>query len=63
MANNVVQRSATVLETPVIGAGHDFATVTETVSQIPLSSRTPLPWVAIFLTALGLFAPHLLHLP
>ena len=55
MADNVVQRTSTDLQTPVIGAGHDFATVTETVSQIPLASRTPLPWVAIFLTALGLF--------
>ena len=42
-------------EVPVIAAGHDFETVTESVAQIPLASRTPLPWVAIFLTALGLF--------
>ena len=54
MANNV-QSSAAVLDTPVIGAGHDFETVSEAVSQIPLSSRTPLAWIAIFVGALGLF--------
>jgi molybdopterin-containing oxidoreductase family membrane subunit len=59
MSNNA-NSSTAVLDVPVIGAGHDFETVTEAVSQIPLATRTPLPWVAIFLTALGLFG--LLHL-
>ena len=38
MANNVHAQatSTAVLDTPVIGAGHDFETVTETVAQIPL---------------------------
>ena len=45
MADNIHLQasSAALLDTPVISGGHDFATVTETVAQIPLSSRTPLP--------------------
>ena len=49
MANHVQ-----VLETPVIAPGHDFETVTETVSQIPLSKRTPLGWVFGFLIGFAL---------
>ncbi len=44
-----------VLETPVIAAGHDFETVTESVAQIALAKRTPLGWIAIFLTGILLF--------
>jgi hypothetical protein len=44
MANHV-HSSTSVLDAPVIGPGHNFETVTETVAQIPLSKRTPLGWV------------------
>ncbi|MGE0461672.1 MAG: NrfD/PsrC family molybdoenzyme membrane anchor subunit [Vicinamibacterales bacterium] len=56
MANNVHAhaRSTAVLETPVIGPGHDFETVTETVAQIPLARRTPLGWVFGFLIGFSL---------
>ena len=60
MSHNVHASSTAVLDVPVIGPAETFETVTEAVAQIPLSSRTPLPWVAIFLTALGLFG--LLHM-
>src|SRR5262245_27130120 len=43
-----------VLETPVIAPGHDFETVTETVSQIPLSERTPFGWVLGFVIGFAL---------
>ncbi|MCC7035215.1 MAG: polysulfide reductase NrfD [Acidobacteria bacterium] len=56
MANNVhaQARATAVLEAPVIGPGHDFETVTETVAQIPLAKRTPLGWVLGFLIGLSL---------
>jgi len=60
MSNHVSASSAAVLEVPVVGPGQNFETVTESVAQIPLSTRTPLPWIAIFATALGLFG--ILHL-
>ena len=58
MANNVhANATSTAVLTPglapVIGPGHDFETVTEAVSQIPLAKRTPLGWVFGFL--IGLF--------
>jgi len=53
MANNV-HGSTSVLDVPVIGPEHNFETVTETVAQIPLSSRTPLGWVFGFLIGLAL---------
>jgi Ni/Fe-hydrogenase subunit HybB-like protein len=37
-----------VLGPPVIGPGHDFETVTETIAQIPLSKRTPIGWLTGF---------------
>ena len=57
MANHVHLQgsSAAVIDTPVIGAGHDFETITEAVAQIPLSSRTPIQWTGMFLVALVLF--------
>ena len=58
MSHNVHASSTAVLDVPVIGPAETFETVTEAVAQIPLASRTPLPWVAIFLTALGLFGPN-----
>jgi hypothetical protein len=56
MANNVhaQARSTPSSTVPVIGPGHDFETVTETVAQIPLSKRTPLGWVFGFLIGLAL---------
>ncbi len=36
---------------PVILPGHDYASVTDKISAIPLSRRTPLGWWAIFLPA------------
>ena len=62
MATNVHLQalSAAVIDTPVIGAGHDFETVTEAVAQIPLASRTPIQWFGVFLIALVLFGS--LHL-
>jgi Ni/Fe-hydrogenase subunit HybB-like protein len=56
MANHVHAQasSAAVLDPAVIGPGHDFETVTETVAQIPLSKRTPLGWIAGFLIGFAL---------
>src|SRR5690606_38020699 len=59
MANNVhghATSTATLAPglVPVIGPGHDFETVTEAVSQIPLAKRTPLGWVFGFLIGLSL---------
>lgn len=56
MANHLqAQTSSTaVLGHPVIGAGHNFETVTETVAQIPLAKRTPPGWVVGFLIGFSL---------
>jgi molybdopterin-containing oxidoreductase family membrane subunit len=55
MANHGYQQSATaVLDQPVIAPGQDFETVTESVAQIPLSTRTPLGWVFGLLIGLAL---------
>ncbi len=48
-----LHRPMALKETPVILPGHDFETVTETVSEVPLSKRFPLGWVGMLLIALG----------
>jgi len=45
--------STAVLDEPVLGPGQNYETITESVAQIPLSSRTPLGWVFGFLIGLG----------
>ncbi|MEW6319539.1 MAG: NrfD/PsrC family molybdoenzyme membrane anchor subunit [Acidobacteriota bacterium] len=53
MANHA-ESSTAVLEHPVIGPGQSYETVTETIAQIPLASRTPLGWVFGFLIGFSL---------
>ena len=55
MANHV-HGSTSVLDVPVIAPGQNFETVTETIAQIPLSSRTPLGWVFGFLIGFTLLS-------
>jgi molybdopterin-containing oxidoreductase family membrane subunit len=42
------------LEPPVIGPGHNFASVTEKISRIVLTRHTPLGWIFGFLVAFGI---------
>jgi hypothetical protein len=48
MAELNFHRPMALQETPVILPGHDFETVTETVAEVPLASRTPIFWFALF---------------
>src|SRR5579884_4543906 len=41
------------LEPPVIGPGHNFASVTEKISRIVLTKHTPFGWIFAFLIAFG----------
>ena len=52
MADPNIHRPMALKETPVILPGHDFETVTETISEVPLSRRFPLGWIGFFLIAL-----------
>ncbi|MGE4068863.1 MAG: NrfD/PsrC family molybdoenzyme membrane anchor subunit [Vicinamibacterales bacterium] len=54
MAHPSPASSTAVLETPVLGPGQTFESITESVAQIPLSQRTPLGWVGGFLIGLSL---------
>jgi Ni/Fe-hydrogenase subunit HybB-like protein len=45
--------SAAVLDEPVLGPGQNYETITESVSEIPLASRTPLGWIIGFLIGLA----------
>jgi Ni/Fe-hydrogenase subunit HybB-like protein len=47
------QQSATTLDHPVIGAGQDYETITEAVSEIPLGKRYPLGWIGGLLIGLA----------
>jgi Ni/Fe-hydrogenase subunit HybB-like protein len=60
MADLNLHRPMALQETPVILPGHDFETVTETVAEVPLSSRYPLGWIAFIVVSLGLLG--MLHL-
>src|SRR5687767_4128467 len=53
MADRNIHRPMALQETPVILPGHDFETVTETISEVPLSRRFPLGWIGILLVALA----------
>jgi Ni/Fe-hydrogenase subunit HybB-like protein len=53
MADLNIHRPMALQETPVILPGHDFETVTETISEVPLSRRFPLGWVGFLLVALA----------
>ena len=53
MADLDIHRPMALQETPVILPGHDFETVTETISEVPLSRRFPLGWIGLFLIALA----------
>ena len=53
MADLNIHRPMALQETPVILPGHDFETVTETISEVPLSKRFPLGWVGFLLVALA----------
>jgi molybdopterin-containing oxidoreductase family membrane subunit len=44
----------TVAESPVIAPGHTFATVTDKISAIVLTSRTPVGWAVGFLIGFSL---------
>ncbi len=43
------------LEPPVIGPGHNFASVTEKIARIVLTKHTPLGWIFGFLITFALF--------
>ena len=43
------------LEPPVIGPGHNFASVTEKIARIVLTKHTPLGWIFGFLIAYAIF--------
>ncbi len=43
-----------ILNAPILGPGHDFASVTDKISAIVLTKRTPLWWIVGFLIAFGL---------
>jgi Ni/Fe-hydrogenase subunit HybB-like protein len=53
MADPNIHRPMALQETPVILPGHDFETVTETISEVPLSRRFPLGWIGFLLIALA----------
>ncbi len=54
MAQHVhAQQSATTLDHAVIGAGQDYETITEAVSEIPLSKRYSFGWILGLLIGLG----------
>jgi Ni/Fe-hydrogenase subunit HybB-like protein len=53
MADLNIHRPMALQETPVILPGHDFETVTETISEVPLSRRFPLGWIGFLLVALA----------
>src|SRR5579872_802076 len=46
--------SAEILNTPILGPGHDFASVTDKISAIVLSRRTPKWWIMGFLVSFAL---------
>ncbi len=43
-----------IMNAPILGPGHDFASVTDKISAIVLTKRTPLWWIVGFLIAFGL---------
>src|ERR1700722_18405258 len=43
-----------IMNAPILGPGHDFASVTDKISAIVLTKRTPLWWIIGFLIAFGL---------
>src|SRR5438093_10615299 len=45
------QRSLTAPESPVIGPGYTFASITDKISSIVLAKRTPRRWLAGFTAA------------
>jgi Ni/Fe-hydrogenase subunit HybB-like protein len=46
--------SAPQAETPIVGPGHTFATVTDKIASLVLQKRTPLGWFVGFAVAFGL---------
>ena len=42
------------MNAPILGPGHDFASVTDKISAIVLTKRTPLWWIVGFLIAFAL---------
>src|SRR5579872_601958 len=43
-----------ILNTPILGPGHDFASVTDKISAIVLTRRTPKWWIIGFLVSFAL---------
>ncbi len=41
-----------ILNAPILGPGHDFASVTDKISAIVLTRRTPKWWIIGFLVSL-----------
>src|SRR5579871_1008365 len=46
--------AAEIMNTPILGPGHDFASVTDKISAIVLSRRTPKWWIMGFLVSFAL---------